>query len=87
MLSRNLGRRLKAVAANYRLGLVSRDQALAQARRYIDAEFETMLRVSRDRIRWTLGRAVELPDEARTRLERVRDQYVSDFEKILGDVK
>ena len=85
--SNDLGRRLKGLVTNYRFALVSKQRALEQGKRLIDNHFETMLRLSRDRIRTALKVTAELPPEERKRLERWRDDYVADFEKILDDVR
>lgn len=83
----DLSRRLKGVMVNYRHGQLSKDEARAKARRLIDTEFQTLLAVSRNRVRIAVGKVGELPPEERRRLERWRDEYLDDFYGILDDVR
>lgn len=80
-------RQLKGVVINYRFGVITKQRATEAGRRIIEDEFKTLLRMSRDRVRWTIRKVGELPPEAQRRLERWRDEYVQDFLKILDDVK
>ena len=83
----DLVRQLKAVVINFRGGVVSKERAKEKARRVIQRQFDFLLRLSRDRIRYQLKRVVELPPEELARLERWRDDYIADFEKIIDDTQ
>jgi len=72
---------------NYFWGLMSKKRAKEQGRLVIEDEFKVLLRVSRDKIRYTLGRVSELPPEERDRLERWKRDYIADFSNIIDDVK
>ena len=87
MLTKDLSHQLKAIATSYRHRFYSKEVAKERGKQRIEDEFETLLRVSRDRVRWTLRRPVELPPEERTRLERWRDETILGFYKILDDIK
>jgi len=78
---------LKGLATNYRFGFLSKEQAKKQGRRLIDNHFETMLRMSRDRIRTAVKVVGELPPEERRRMERWRDDETRNFNGILDDVR
>ena len=86
MLVRDLSRRLMAIRRNLRFRLISAEWAKTTGKHAIENEFETLLRVSRDRVKYTLRRKVELPPEERGRLERWRDGYVADWERIVDDI-
>jgi len=75
-----------AIRRNLRFRLISAEWAKTTGRKAIENEFDTLLRVSRDRVQYTLRRKVELPPEERERLERWRDGYVADWERIVDDI-
>lgn len=83
----DLNRRLKAIVISYRHDFYTKDRAKERGKAAIEDEFDALLRLSRDRVRWTLKRPVELPPEERTRMERWRDDYIKDFNGIIDDVK
>ena len=87
MFTKDLSRQLKAIVISYRHGFHSKEVAKERGKAVIEDEFETLLRLSHDRIRWTLRRPVNLPPEERARLERWKDDYVLDFYKILDDIQ
>ena len=87
MLTRDLSRRLMAIRRNYHHGLLSKERAKASGNAVIEDEFETRLRVSRDRVQYIFRRKIELPPEERTRLERWRDGYIEDWERIIDDIR
>ena len=75
-----------AIRRNLHFRLISVEWAKTIGRKAIENEFETLLRVSQNRVQYTLRRRVELPPEERGRLERWRDGYVADWERIVDDV-
>lgn len=84
----DLSRQLKAIRTNYVNDLMSRKRAVAKAKQVIYRQFDVLLRLSRDRIRHVIGRRlVNLPPEELARLEKWRDDYLADFEKILDDAR
>jgi len=83
----DLNRKLKAIIISYRHDFYSKETAKERGKAAIEDEFESLLRLSRERVRWTLKRPVELPPEERRRLERWRDDYIKDFYGIIDDVK
>jgi len=87
MLARDLSRRLMAIRRNYRHRLISASWAKSTGKAAIEDEFRTLLRVSQNRVQYALKRRIELPPEERARLERWRDEYVKDWERIVDDVK
>jgi len=96
MLTNDLNRKLMAIRRNYYHGLISKAQAKASGRAVIEDEFETLLRVSRNRVQYTFRRKIELPTfrrkielppEDRARLERWRDDYIGDWGRIIDDIK
>lgn len=87
MLTNTLTRRLMGIKNNYFWGLISKERAKASGKAVVEDEFETLLRVSRDRIRYDLGRVSELPPEELARLRRWRDNYIADFSNIIDDIK
>jgi len=87
MLTRDLTRRLMAIRRNYRHRLMSNERAKDSGRRVIEDEFKVLLRVSRDRVRYSLGRVSELPPEELARLMRWRDDYVADWARIIDDTR
>ena len=86
MLARDLSRWLMAIRRNLRFRLISAEWAKTTGRKAIENEFETLLKVSQNRVQYTLRRKVELPPEERQRLERWRDEYVVDWERIVDDI-
>jgi hypothetical protein len=87
MLVSDLNRQLMSIRRNYYHGLISKAQAKISGKAVIRNEFETLLRLSRDRIKWTLKRPVELPPEDLVRLEQWRDGYIADWGRIIDDIK
>lgn len=87
MSAKDLSRHLTAIRRDYRGHLISKERAKERGRRVIEDEFEVLLRMSHDRVRWSLKRPVELPPEERSRLERIRDEYIADFNRIIDDIK
>jgi len=87
MLTSVLTRHLIGIKNNYFWGLISKERAKASGRAVIEHEFETLLRVSRDRVQYTFKRKIELPPEEKIRLERWRDDYIVDWERIIDDIK
>ena len=87
MLTNDLNRQLMSIRRNYYHGLISKAQAKASGRAVIEDEFETLLRVSRNRVQYTLKRVASLTPEDRARLERWRDDYVVDWGRIVDDIK
>jgi len=85
--TKDITRQLKAVVINFRSGVASKKRAREKAKQIISRQFDTLLRMSRDRIQYQLKRVVELPPEELARLERWRDEYIEDFYKILDDVE
>jgi len=83
----DLGRKLKSIIISYRHDFYSKEVAKERGKGVIEDEFDALLRLSRDRVRWRLKRPVELPPEERRRLERWRDDYIKDFNGIIDDVK
>ena len=83
----DLTRRLKEIERSYRHRQLSKERARAKAQRVVDAEFETLLAVSRNRVRMAVGKVGELPPEERRRLEQWRDEYIKGFYGILDDAK
>ena len=86
-LGRNMTTKLKNVVTNYRYGLMSKKQAKTRSGKIIDDEFNTLLRVSRDQVRFKIGYVGKLPPEELARLKRWRDTYKRGFMKIIRDVK
>jgi len=67
---------------------MSRKRALEKSKQVIYRQFDTLLGLSRDRVRYAVGgRPVGLPPEELARLEKWRDDYVADFWKILDDAR
>ena len=60
MLNNDLNRQLMSIRRNYYHGLISKAQAKASGRAVIEDEFETLLRVSRNRVQYTLKRVASL---------------------------
>jgi len=83
----DLNRKLKAIIISYRHGFYTKETAKERGKATIEDEFDALLRLSHDRVRWTLKRPVDLPPEDRARLERWRDDYIKDFDGIIDDVK
>jgi len=83
----DLNRKLKAIIISYRHDFYTKEVAKERGKVAIEDEFNALLRLSRDRVRWTLRRPVELPPEERRRMERWRDEYIRDFNAIIDDVK
>jgi len=83
----DLTRRLKQLSIIYRDGMLSKEQTRTKAKRIIDAEFEVLLAVSRNRVKMAVGKVGELPPEERRRLEQWRNEYLKDFYGILDDAK
>jgi len=84
----DLSRQLKAIRINYMHGVMSRERALEKAKQIIRRQFDTLLGLSRDRVRYAVGgRPVNLPPEELARLEKWRDGYIADFGKILDDAR
>ena len=87
MLANDLNRRLMAIRRNYYHKLMSNDWAKESGRRVIEDEFKVLLRVSRDRIRYSLGRVSELPPEELERLVRWKNEYILDWGRIIDGIK
>jgi len=83
----DLNRKLKAIIISYRHDFYSKETAKERGKVAIEDEFDSLLRLSHDRVRWTLKRPVDLPPEERRRMERWRNDYVKDFNGIIDDVK
>ena len=83
----DLTRRLKGIQTNYRFGIMDKKQAQLVGARVIEDHYQTMLRFTRGRLGYSLGRPVSLAPEDRRRLDRWRDEAVEDWNTILDDVK
>lgn len=66
---------------------MSKKRAKEQGRRVIEDEFRVLLRVGRDRVRYALGRVIELPPEELERLVRWKNDYILDWGRIVDDIK
>ena len=86
-MTSTLTRRLMGIKNNYFWGLMTKKRAKEQGRLAIEDEFRTLLRVGRDRVQYALKRRIGLPPEERGRLERWRDGYILDWERIVDDIK
>lgn len=83
----DISRKLRAIIISYRHDFYTKEVAKQRGKAAIEDEFDALLRLSHDRVRWTLKRPVELPPEERARQERWRDDYIKDFYRIVDDVK
>ncbi len=83
----DLNRKLKAIITGYRHAFYTKKIAKGRGKAAIMDEFDALLRLSHDRVRWTLKRPVTLPPEERRKLERWRNDFIKDFNGIIDDVK
>jgi len=83
----DLTRRLKGIQTNYRFGIMDKARAQIVGARVIDDHYKTLLRMTRGRLSYSLGRPITLAPEDRRRLERWRDEALEDWNTILDDVK
>jgi len=83
----DLTRRLKGIQTNYRFGVIDKARAEEAGARVIEDHYRTLLRLTRGRLGYSLGRPVSLAPEERRRLDRWRDEAITDWGAILDDVK
>jgi len=83
----DLTRRLKGIQTNYRFGIMDKARARYIGARVIEDHYQTLLRLTRGRLGYSLGRPVTLAPEEQRRLDRWRDEATADWNAILDDVK
>lgn len=84
----SLARKLTSVLRKFRKGLLSRDQALSEGRKAIDANQLRVLEIARKRSSRVIGKEVlELAPEVTSRLEAIRTQGLADFQRIIDDAR
>lgn len=83
----DLTRRLKGIQINYRFDIIDKARAQRQGARVIEDHYKTLLRLTRGRLGYSLGRPVSLAPEEQRRLDRWRDEAIEDWNRILDDVK
>jgi len=83
----DLTRRLKGIQTNYRFGIMDKARAQYTGARVIEDHYQTLLRLTRGRLGYSLGRPVSLSPEDQRRLDRWRDEAIKDWGAILDDVK
>ncbi|MBA7707967.1 hypothetical protein ES703_116852 [subsurface metagenome] len=83
----DLTRQLKGIQINYRFGIIDKARAQRAGARVIDDHYQTLLRLTRGRLGYSLNRPVSLTPEDQRRLDRWRDEAVEDFNTILDNVK
>jgi len=81
----DLTRRLKGVELNYRFGIIDKRRAKQMGTRIIGDHYNTLLRLTRGRLGYSLGRDVTLTPEDRRRLDTWRKEAIKDFEAIIDD--
>lgn len=83
----DLTRRLKGIQTNYRFGIMTKARAKSQGARVINNHYQTLLRLTKGRLGYSLGRPVVLAPEEQRQLDRWRDEAIKDWNRILDDVK
>jgi len=82
----SLARKLTSILRKFRKGILSRDQALSEGRKAIDANQLRILEIARKRASKVVGKEIlELAPEVTSRLEGIRTQGLSDFQRIIDD--
>jgi hypothetical protein len=83
---RNLAKRLKEILKNFLARRLTRDQALTEGHKAIDENQARITEIARKHASRVIGKEIlELAPEVSNRLETIRTQALSDFDRILED--
>ena len=83
---RLLAKQLSQILQSYRTGKITRDKALVEGRKAIDANQARVLEIARRKASKVVGkRIIELSPEVSNRLEAIRTQALTDFQRIIDD--
>jgi hypothetical protein len=83
---RSLAKRLKEALKNFLAGRLTRHQALTEGHKAIDDNQARITEIARKHASQVIGKEVlELAPEVASRLEQIRTQALSDFDRILED--
>jgi len=85
--TRDLSRQLKGVRLNYRFGIIDKRRAKTLGKRIIDDHYQTLLRLTGERFWYATRRRTTIAPEDQLRLDRWRDEAISDFEAIIDDIR
>ena len=83
----DLTRRLKGTEINYRFGIITKQRAKQMGKRIISDHYNTLLRLTRDRLGYSIQRNVSLSPENKHSLDTWRNQAIKDFEAIIDDTR
>jgi hypothetical protein len=85
-VERSLAKRLKEILKNFLAGRLTRDQALTEGHKAIDENQTRITEIARKHASRVIGKEIlELAPEVSNRLETIRTQALSDFDRILED--
>jgi len=83
---RSLAKRLKEILKNFLAGRLTRHQALTEGHKAIDDNQTRITEIARKHASRVIGKEIlELAPEVSNRLETIRTQALSDFDRILED--
>jgi hypothetical protein len=83
---RSLAKRLKEILKNFLARRLTRDQALTEGHKAIDENQARITEIARKHASRVIGKEIlELAPEVSNRLETIRTQALSDFDRILED--
>ena len=83
----DLTRRLRGVELNYRFGIIDKQRAKQMGASVINDHYNTILRLTRDRLGYSIQRTVSLSPENKRSLDDWRKQAIKDFEAIIDDTR
>ena len=85
-VEKGLRNKFVALVKSFKAGELTRDQALNEARKTVDAKAAQLIEYARKRASRIFGKTViELPPEQSNRIESFRTQTLTDFQRILDD--
>jgi hypothetical protein len=81
-----LSKQLSQILQSYQTGKITRDHALLEGRKAIDGNQTRVLEIARKKASRVVGkRIIELSPEVSNRLEAIRTQALTDFQRIIDD--
>ena len=84
--SMDLTRQLNNIMFQYKFGQITLTQAKLKAERVIQRHYDSLLALTKTRIRYALGPGGELSPEHKQQLERWKQDAIDNFNVILDDI-
>jgi hypothetical protein len=87
-VEKGLRNKLVGIVKSFKDGSITKDQALSQAQKHIDAKAAQLMEYARKRTARVTGKGIiELAPEQSARIESFRSQTLADFQHVLDDAQ